>query len=94
MATKLKVTYADGHEITILASPRAQVMTERQYGAVSDEARRVEMSCFLAWASLSKAGKEPADFETWLDLVVDIAEAEAEEPRPTQPAPSGDTSSD
>lgn len=82
MATKLKVTYADEHVVEILASPRAQVMTERQYGGISD-ANKVEASYYLAWASLNKAGKEPSDFDQWLDQVADIEEVAAPEPRPT-----------
>lgn len=85
MATKLKVVYNDGHEVQVIASPRAQVMTERHYGGISD-AQKVEASYYLAWASLHKAGKEPAEFDAWLDLIEDVEEAEAEEPRPTPEA--------
>lgn len=90
MATKLKVTYSDGRKVDIIASPRAQVMTERNFGGITDE-RKVEASYYLAWASLNKAGQEPADFESWLDLVADIEEVEAKAPDPTlavQPAGS------
>lgn len=82
MATKLKVTYADGRELEVIASPRAQVMTERHYGGIT-ETRQVEASYYLAWASLNKAGKEAADFDQWLDLIEDVEEGEADEPRPT-----------
>jgi hypothetical protein len=92
MATKLNVSYVDGKKITVVASPRAQVMTERYYGGITNE-RKVEASYYLAWASLNKAGKEPADFETWLDLVEEVEEAEATDPDPTLPAQPTDTSS-
>jgi hypothetical protein len=91
-AVKLTVTYVDGRKCEILASPRAQVMTERYFGGITD-ARRVEAAYYLAWASLNKAGQEPADYETWLDLVEDVEEDEAKAPDPTLPAQSTDTSS-
>jgi hypothetical protein len=89
MATKLNVTYADGRKVTIIASPRAQVMTERNFGGI-DEARKVEASYYLAWASLNKAGQEPAEFDAWLDLVEEV-EANAEDVPPTEPAQSTTT---
>lgn len=92
-AKKIKVTYLDGREVEVIASPRAQVMTEQYVGGFTSE-RAILASYYLGWASLSKAGRESADFETWLDLINDVEEAEAEEPDPTPPAPSGDTSSD
>jgi hypothetical protein len=90
-AVKLKVAYADGRKCEIIASPRAQVMTERYFGGVTAE-RAVEAAYYLAWASLNKAGQEPADFETWLDLVEEVEESAAKDPDPTLPAQSPDTS--
>lgn len=98
MAIKLKVVYVDGREITLIASPRAQVETERHFKGL-DENQRIEGSFYMAWAALKWAGKEAADFEAWLDLVI---EAEEEEPSeadeasqdPTPPAPSTTGSSD
>ena len=92
MATKLKVTYVDGREVEVIASPRAQVMTEQFIGGFVDE-RRVQAGYYLAWASLNKAGKEAADYETWLDQVADVEEVENKSTDPTQPAQSTDTSS-
>jgi len=92
MATKLKVTYVDGREVEVIASPRAQVMTEQFIGGFVDE-RRVQAGYYLAWASLNKSGKEAADYETWLDQVADVEEVAADQPRPTQPTQSAGTSS-
>jgi hypothetical protein len=99
MATKLKITYADGREVKILASPKAQVMTERRYEGLNDESRMVETSYYLAWQSLFWAGQESADFEAWLDLVADVEEIKpqkgaTDQPRPTQQAQSTISSSD
>ena len=90
---KMKVTYNDGREVEVIASPRAQVMTEERVGEADH--RWLLRHYYLAWASLHKAGKEPADFETFLDLIAD-AEAidKADEPDPTQPAQPDATSSD
>lgn len=93
MATKLKVTYVDGRNVEVVASPRAQVMTEQFIGGFVEE-RRVQAGYYLAWASLNKAGKEPADFESWLDQITDVEEAEEAEVTPTMLAQSSGTSSD
>lgn len=96
MATKLKVTYVDGREVPILASPRAQVETSRHFkseGGITD-ANDVEAGYHLAWASLHYAGREPADFETWLDLVADVDRVEltADDEKATDPTPATPTS--
>lgn len=93
---KMKVTYQDGREVEVIASPRAQVMTEER--TAGSENRWLLRHYYLAWASLHKAGKEPADFETFLDQIADAETVDevdkADEPDPTQPAQPGDTSSD
>lgn len=98
MAIKLKVTYVDGREVTILASPRAQVETERHFKGV-DVKQRIEGGFYLAWASLKYAGKESAEFDAWLDLVADAEEDEVTEEDeqaqdPTRAVPSTTGSSD
>ena len=98
MAIKMKVVYVDGREITLLASPRAQVETERHFKGV-DNNNRIEGSLYIAWASLKYAGKETADFDAWLDLVIEAEEVEADEADeqaqdPTRAVPSTTGSSD
>ena len=92
MAIRLKVTYNDGREVSVLASPRAQVMTERAYSGMS-ETKSIELSCYLAWAALHTAGKEAADFEAWLDAIADVAEDGGEPSDPTRTVPSPGISS-
>lgn len=92
MAVKLKVTYIDGREAEVMATPRAQVMTEQFLGGFADE-RSIQAGYYLAWASLNKAGKESADYETWLDQIADVEEVE-KKVDPTESAPPADTSSD
>ena len=70
MAAKLKVTYVDGREEIVLVTPRAQVMTERQYSGINQN-KGVEQAYYLAWQTLHSAGKEPADFDHFLDLIAD-----------------------
>ncbi len=73
MATKLKVTYDDGRELVVLASPRAQVETERHFrGQGIVEINQVEAGYYLAWASLHFAGKEADEFEAWLNHIDDV----------------------
>jgi hypothetical protein len=97
MATKLRITYLDGRIVEVVATPRAQIMTEEHLGGIK-EASRLHASYYLAWASLNKAGKESAAFDPWLDLIDDVSEVEptgedlaAEDPIPV--AQSSDTSS-
>lgn len=92
MAVKLKVTYEDGREVVVVASPRAQVMTEQFVGFGDD--RKVQAGYYLAWASLHKAGKEAADYETWLDTITEVEEVSTEGPSPTKAAQPIGTSSD
>ncbi len=93
MAVKLKVTYVDGREVVAVASPRAQVMTEEKFQGITD-AFSVRASYYLAWASLHKAGMEPADYEAWLDLIADVETVENEPADPTTgTAPAPDISS-
>jgi hypothetical protein len=90
-ARQLTVIYLDGRVEKILATPRAQVMAE-QYTSWSKNP--VLATYYTGWAALNKAGKESADFETWLDLINDVEESDAPPADPTPPAPSVDTSSD
>lgn len=86
---RLKVTYADLREEYVIASPRARVMAEDYIG--DSENRANAGTYYLAWASLNKSGREPLDYETWLDRIIDVDEAEEPpKPEPTPPAPSGD----
>lgn len=95
MATKLKVTYADGRKVEILASPRAQVETARHFkGQGGLEGNQLEAGYRVAWASLHYAGKEPADFDAWLDLIADLDEiplTETDE-KATDPTPATQSS--
>ena len=91
-AVRLKVVYLDGREVEVTATPRAQVLAEQALSGFKDE-RRVYASYYLAWVALNNSGKEPADFETWLDLIADAEEIPVEV-RPTPPAQSATSSSD
>lgn len=93
MATRLKVTYTDGREFTVIASPRAQVMTERNFAGIND-ANNLQASYYLAWSSLFWGGKESADFETWLDTISDVERVEDEKADPTQVGQPPTSSSD
>lgn len=68
---KYKVIYNDGTEVEVIATPRAMVRTEERYGGIKDESK-MQATYHLAWATLNRAGKEPDDFETWLDKIADI----------------------
>lgn len=91
-AKKVRVTYLDGREEEVKVSPRATVMAEEHCGGLKDK-NALLFTYYVGWAALHKAGKEAADFETWLDTIEDV-ENIVEDVPPTPPAQSGDTSSD
>lgn len=93
MATKIKVTYLDGREDVVVATPRAQVMTERHFAGLTDS-QAVQTSYYLAWASLHFGGKDPGDFEAWLDRISDCAPEPEKDPDPTLDGPPSTSSSD
>ena len=91
-AKKVKVVYMDGREVEVLVPPRAQVMTEQYVSGFKSE-NAILSTYHLGWAALKTAGKESADFDTWLDSINDVEDVTEEVP-PTPPAQSEDTSSD
>lgn len=100
-ARVVKVTYQDGREETEKVYPRAQVMAEEHFGGIKD-GNAISFTYYLGWAALNIAKKETLDYETWLNKIEDVedvtwiddVEDAANEPGPTQPDPSGGTSSD
>lgn len=102
MQTKLKVTYRNGDEIEVLATPRAQVETERflrGQGGLG-EATVVEASFRLAWESLRSRKLLPQSaggdmgYEEWLNEIVDADEIPPEKVDPTPGDPSPTSSPD
>jgi hypothetical protein len=90
---KIRVVYSDGRTDEIIASPKAQVMTEQHFGGITP-LNKLEAHYYLTWLSLHRAGREAATYDAWLESI-DDAETIEEEKRvdPTGPAPSpGDLS--
>ena len=93
MAQKMKVTYLDGTEVEVVASPRAQVETERFLKGFT-ESTLVEAGYRLAYES-SKPGIGNVGYEEWLDKIADVEELTAEPPAdPTAEVQSSTPSSD
>jgi len=95
----LDVTYLDSRKVRTSATPRDFVNFERQFAQSvtafrNGAAVKYEWLCYLAWSSLHRAGKEPADFDSFLDTVEDVdpVEDEPELPDPTQPDQSPEPS--
>lgn len=95
MAAKLKVTYNDGKEVEVIATPRAQVMTERFLQGFK-ETSMVEAGYRLAFESLAsrKLIDSALGYEEWLDSIADVEQVEEVQPDPTAGSPSPDSSSD
>lgn len=76
MQKRVKIVYTDGRPgVEVLASPRAQVDTERKFGCSLDQMNRMEQVYYLAWAALRHKGMESGDYETFLSSVDEISEA-------------------
>lgn len=78
MALRMRVTYTDGRCVEIIASPRAQVMTEEKFGGIKAD-NRLRASYFMAWAALHRAGKEGADYDAFLDSIEAVDDVDDEE---------------
>jgi hypothetical protein len=98
MATKLKITYEDGTEVEVIATPRAQVETERALSGLG-ESNQIQATYRLAFESV-KARRlidSGLGYEEWLDTILDVDEVKKEGDegeRPTPEAPSMTSSSD
>lgn len=95
MALKMVVKYVDGRVEPALIGPKVQVQTERQFKVSMASDVRLEYVYFMAWKALNLAGKEPNDFDHFLDLVDEVEEqpedeqADAEsDPTATAPGPA------
>lgn len=91
MAAKMKVVYADGTEVEVTATPRAQVMTERFLKGYT-ESTLVEAGYRLAYES-SKPGIGNVGYEEWLDKIADVVELEEEPPADPTPEDQSPTNS-
>ena len=90
----IRVVYSDGRTEEIIASPKAQVMTEQHYGGISPQ-NKLEAHYYLTWLSMHRAGREAADFNAWLESIDDASvDEEDERVDPTGPAPSPGSLSD
>lgn len=91
MARWLRVVYLDGRNpVDVRIGPKAEVAFERHFKMSMTKAGQdisAEHLYYLAWTSLHHAGKEPLDFDSFLDVLDDV---EAIEPEtsvdPTPPA--------
>jgi hypothetical protein len=88
-AIRIKVTYMDGREETVKITPRAQVEAEERFSGMNDVSA-VRASYWMAWRSLHQAGKEPLDYETWLDRIEDAEAVETVEDKKTLDPPPGE----
>lgn len=88
-ALYVKVIYLDGREVEAFVGPRARVELERRTGTEFTKAMKLEEHIyFIAWAALYYGGLDPeADFDVWLNGIVDAGLANGEPPTPTQRAP-------
>lgn len=96
--SKLSVSFADGRDsIETKLTPRAQVAAERHFGKSIGAMDSSEQIYYIVWASLHYSGREPLDYESFLNVLDDIVPVKKEEDKqshdPTSEAPSPDSSS-
>lgn len=97
---KVKVTYSDGRVVESSVSPKAEVDFERHFGTSINKAgadMHQQYYYYLAWAGLHHAGREPADFDTFLGLIEEVENVRDDEAGlpedPTNPERSSGPSS-
>jgi len=88
----MRVTYLDGRVEEVMCTPRAQVMAEEKFGGIG-EAYRLRAGYYMAWAALNRAGREPADFEAFMDAIADVGDIEDEAPVDPTPVAAPTTTS-
>jgi hypothetical protein len=107
-ATRMRVEYVDGTFKEVRITPRAQMMAESKFDGITERAA-LQATFYMTWASLNQAGKEPNDFETWVDKIIDCEDMDPKvmvngvpvlastlappQLDPTQPVPSPEPSS-
>lgn len=72
MQKRVKIVYSDGREVQVLATPKAQVETERKWGIALDAMTTMEQVYYLAWSALYHKGMESNDYEAFLKSVDEI----------------------
>lgn len=71
-----EVTYTDGRKEVVRVGAKTQVLYEREFGKsfwTYTEERRVEHLHWITWRALQDAGQKVAEFDSWMDLVEDLA---------------------
>lgn len=72
----MKVKYADGSGVDVIASAPDLIAFERKFDKpMSAFAKdvRMEWMLFLTWTALSRQKKTSADFDTWIESVDEVA---------------------
>lgn len=90
---KFRVKYADGREVETATKPKDLIGFERHFGIpLADSHGSMEHLIWMAWVSLFNAGKEPRDFDNFLEVIDEVEQLEQEAPPadPTNADQSGD----
>lgn len=94
---KLSVSFTDGRDpVLTKLTPRAQVAAERHFSKSIGAMDSGEQIYYLVWASLHYSGREPRDFDAFLDLLDDIEpvkeDEQSDDPTPGDPSPDSSSS--
>ena len=81
MRFTMHIQFADGAEVTSVASVPDLLAFERQFDKPITEfgsGLKLEWILWLAWNSLRRSGKAENDFDTWVDTVTNITVGDSE----------------
>ena len=98
MARWLRISYLDGRDaVEVRIGPKAEVAFERHFKISLTKAGQdisAEHLYYLAWTALHHSGKEPLDFDSFLDVLDDVDGVDTEAPvDPIEPVQPVDSSS-
>jgi len=88
-AQRMRVHWADESRepVEVKITPKVQVMVEHHFDTSLVDLGRVEHVYYMGWAALKAAGKDPGEFDTFLDQIEDVERVDGEEVGPTSPGP-------
>jgi hypothetical protein len=82
---RLRVLFVDGREpVVVNISPRVQVTMERHFGTSLINLDHAEHAYYAAWVAL---GKQPPDFDEFLDTIDDVEKVDEQSENPTSVGP-------
>lgn len=88
---QLRINYLDKEPVEVALPPKVQIAFEDHFNMSLAEMSRASHMYWLAWRAAQHAGLESAEFDAFLDTIVDVepvaSEVSVNRERPTLVAP-------